>query len=240
MSDVRLRYRELAYQLVPFFKSLGRGFKVMYAFGVMFDCMVDMMAIAVRSKFPNQESDQSLQWIGRDRLIQRGPNESAADYAASLRGWLDAHATKGNAYRLLQQLHRFYQPSPLSADLIIPSGKRYALDTAGAVTTSAAAWNLEDPTEWARWWLEIDWPNEIGDDGNWGDPGTWGDGGVWDYDLTADEINAVRTVPREWNNAHCEGEVRLVNGGLELWDHPERTLDPGVQLTGTGAVLRID
>jgi hypothetical protein len=87
-----------------------------------------------------------------------------------------------------------------------------------------------DSEHWARWWLYIEWPSTLETDGVWDDPGFWDDGGVWDSNLTVAEVESIRLVPTEWNNAHSKGEVVVYNlTPDELWDDPvELWDDPGL------------
>jgi hypothetical protein len=207
------------------------GEKVMYALAVQLDALGDAVAAAVKSRFPNLYSHESLPYVGRDRKISRGRTETDEVYASRLTRWLDDHATRGGPYALLAQVYAHYAPTTFAVDLIYASGRRFQMDADGVVATrDAIVWTPDtDTARWARWWLFYEWPDEILADGLWGDAGTWSDGGVWDSDLTAEDVEDMRLVPREWNAGHALGKVVLLSGDLELWDYPDGTWgDPGL------------
>lgn len=203
------------------------GEKVMYALAVHADALGDAVAAAVKSRFPNYYSAESLPYIGRDRKISRGRIETDAVYASRLNRWLDDHATRGGPYALLAQVYAHFAPAAFAVDLVYFSGRRFRMDANGVVATrDDITWTPDtNAVRWARWWLFYYWPTEILSDGVWDDPGTWSDGGVWDSDLTAEEVTDLRLVPREWNAAHAMGNVVLLSGDLELWDYPDGTWD---------------
>lgn len=207
------------------------GEKVMYALGVHADALGDAVAAAVKMRFPNYYSAESLPYIGRDRKISRGRIETDATYATRLNRWLDDHATRGGPYALLKQVVAYFAPASFAVDLVYFSGRRFQIDANGVVATrDNIAWVPDgNAAQWARWWLFYYWPDEILSDGLWSDAGTWDDGGVWDSDLTTQQVEEIRLVPREWNAAHALGNVVLLSGDLELWDYPDGTWDdPGL------------
>jgi hypothetical protein len=119
---------------------------------------------------------------------------------------------------MLAQLFAHYAPTNFEIDLIYRSGRRFAMATDGTVVR-------DDPTsvhvvDWPKWVLFYFWPFAAASDGLWISPGVWDDGGVWDSTLTPEEVTDLRVVPREWNAAHCSGQIVLFTGTVELWDYP--------------------
>jgi hypothetical protein len=208
----------------------------MYAMAVHADALGDSIAAAVKSRFPNYYSAESLPYIGRDRKISRGRAEADAVYASRLNRWLDDHQTRGGPYAMLAQVYAHFATAPFAVDLVYFSGRRFQMDVAGAVSTrDDYSWTPDtDTARWARWWLFYYWPTEILSDGIWDDAGTWSDGGVWDSDLTAANVSDLRLVPREWNAGHAMGIVVLLSGDLELWDYPAGTWDDSGLWTDRG------
>lgn len=212
------------------------GEKVMYALAAQADALGDAVSAAVKSRFPNVYSGESLQYIGRDRKISRGRVETDVVYASRLTRWLDDHSTRGGPYALLAQVYAYYAPAAFAVDLVYFSGRRFQMDAAGAVSTrDDYSWTPDsDATRWARWWLFYRWPTSLTDDGTWASAGAWSDGGVWESNLTEQDVADARLVPREWNAAHANGKVVLLYGDLELWDYPAGTWGDGGTWTAYG------
>jgi hypothetical protein len=207
---------------VPRWLKAGVGGALLYAFGLTTDLMGDAAAEAVKSKFPGYEREDSLNEIGKDRRIRRGPNEAASTYAKRLPQWLLDHKTRGGPYALLKQIHAYYISNPFAVALVYNGGRTFAMDVVGNVTMSDNALFVapDGGTDWCRWWLFYSWPGAVNSDGNWGDPGTWGDGGIWDSDVTIEERNDIIQVPSEWKAAHAKGFVVLLNGGQAVMEVP--------------------
>lgn len=212
------------------------GEKVMYALAAQADALGDSVIAAVKSRFPNVYSGESLQYIGRDRKISRGRVETDVVYASRLTRWLDDHATRGGPYALLAQVNAYFAPASFVVELVYFSGRRFISSAAGVVATrDDYTWTPDtNTTRWARWWLFYRWPTSLTGDGIWSDAGTWSDGGVWDSNLTEQEVADVRLVPHEWNTAHALGVVVLLYGDLELWDYPAGTWADAGLWTSTG------
>jgi hypothetical protein len=126
------------------------------------------------------------------------------------------------------------------------------MDPNGVVTRDIHTFNPDNIDDWARWWLFLfgppyayssdgDW-SALGtwDDGEtwdsvsdswdgvevWTEAGiTWDDGGTWDTTLTIAQVEDLRIVPKNFDNAHTTGTVVVLNADLELWDYPEGTWD---------------
>lgn len=203
--------------------------KMLWAFGTMLDGLVEMQDAALRHRFPGLYSFESLPLLGRERRIRRGPNESAEVYASRLPRWLDDHRRRGGPYAMLEQVRAYWAPVAFTVELIYRTGRRFTMEPGESIVLDDVPYDYDtQPTKHARWWLFYAWPDGVGDDGIWDDTGTWSDGGVWDSDLTPDDVENIRAIPTEWNNARCFGEVVLLSGDRELWDYPIGTWDdPG-------------
>jgi hypothetical protein len=219
-------WRDTLRQIVPVWlrgKNLGG---VLFAVGSIVDTMNDALVGSVKARFPGKYGTEPYGIIGRERRIRRGRTEPDATYQQRLVGWLDAHALRGGPIALLQQLWQHYAPNNFAIELVYANGRRFSLAVDGSITWD----DVGDfhTAEWAHWTLYFHWPDPVHTDGVWDDAGTWDDGGVWDSDLTPQEVTDLRLIPREWNAAHCFGNVVLLNSSIELWDYPVGTWDdPG-------------
>ena len=187
-------------------RALGFADKYMYSFAVHADMLGEALTAGVKLRFPGLYSPESLPLIGRERRIARGPAESDASYAPRLLRWLDDHRARGGPYAMLAQIYAYYAASgSFVVELVYRNGKRFAMDTAGAVVEDLVAFSVDaEPERWARWWLFYYLPP-----------------GVDVTALTDAEVASYRLVPREWNAAHCIGSLMLVGDGGELWNYPD-------------------
>lgn len=202
----------------------GNAEKVLYSIGVHLDALVDAAVLAVKFRFPNLVTAETLPLIGRERRIARGPSNTDAVYANRLRTWRQDHRKRGGPISLLNQLGAYYDHL-FAIDLYyVPSltrdARRFALSVGGVITwTLDAAWTAYfnaslDGNELrrGRWWLKYAWPSTVSNDGTWGSGGTWDDGGVWDSGLTPAQVADLLVVPTEWNTAHAHGMIILDDG----------------------------
>jgi hypothetical protein len=235
-----LTFRDTIRQISPPWLRRGNAEKLLYALALPFDALAEAVASAVKLRFPGVYSPESLPYLGRDRRIRRGRNENSHVYAERLTRWLDDHRSRGGPYAMLAQLHAHYAPEAFDIELVYFSGRTFSLDPDGNVTISDIEWLPDaDEAKWARWWLFFHWPDPIGLDGTWGDGALWGDGGVWGYDLSSEDVDDLRSVPREWNAAHAVGRLVLLFEGVELWGYPEGTWGEPGGVWGSPVLLNI-
>lgn len=195
------------------------------------DDMAKDTADSIKLRFPVQNGDQdALALIGKERRILRGPNEAGNTYAARLNEWLDDHKTRGGPYALARQLYLFWKDSlGVPFQIVYWSGRRYSVDTAGAITRDDISWTNPNGTgHWSEFWifydvsgLAADWITEDGS-------GVIDDAGeqiIFDVlsggALTPDDVENFSSVPREWSAAHiAKIHVVLVYGNARLWGYP--------------------
>lgn len=187
-------FRDLARKLSPSWLQTGNAEKIIYAVGLQVDALVEALAPAIKIRYPNLYSAESLPIIGRQRRIRRGPNESAESYGKRLRRWLDDHPRRGGPYALLEQLRAYFLPLQFPMHLIYRSGARYVMNPDGNVTRDII--NSELFPQWARWWLLL-----------------------YSDDLSATDAE-LAAVPQEWIAAHMMGEVIVMRSDSVLWDYP--------------------
>lgn len=183
------------------------GEKVGYAIGIVLDAVSDGLKAGVRVRFPGAGTDEALPAIGRDRQIERGPNEDATAYAARLRVHLDTWSRAGSAGAMLEQLRHYFTPSFIPIRVVSSKADWHEIDPGtGVVTKTAnqANWTWDSHTD--RWWRA--WPILDSSGGPWtpdlwGDPGNWGDGGTWGSNATLTEVNQIRSIVAKWKPAHA-------------------------------------
>jgi len=206
-------FRDTLRLISPPWLRKGNNEKFGYALGVVCDDLTDAAVAGVKIRFPGLYSDESLPQIGRERRIRRGRTETTATYAIRLRRWLTDHRRRGGPYAMLAQLYAHYAPNTFPIELIYVSGRRYSVDTSGNVVRDTTTWTFDTNTAlWCRWLLVFHWPVSIDDTGTWDTDTIWDDTAtVWDANLTPQDVEDIRLIPKEWNAAHAIGIVQLID-----------------------------
>lgn len=210
------------------------GSKLMGAIGEVLDDHLVRLTDGLKLRFPGigVDDDGALPYIGRDRLIRRGPSELAATYAARLRLWWDSHRTRGGPYALLHQLYEYFLADlNVRMDVVSQLGNRHWIDAAGVITHDQISWGGGGPTAafgWAHVWvifyLDHLYVRLVDEDGN---PLVTDEGDYIVVDTLASgtipesAAENFRVIPREWSAAHIPFiTVVLLYGSVELWDYP--------------------
>jgi hypothetical protein len=178
--------------------------KVLVAIGAHVDRMIDGAVAAVQHGHPGIVSNESLGYIGSDRLLRQPPLESAAAFTERLRGWRDVHRRRGTGRALLEQLRVVFADAIPETRLQYRNGVEYVLHTDGTITRGASTLRaLSGPPErWARWWLDIS-------------------GGV----LANASVPLLVLLTTEWNAEHTQGRV-FVRNNARRWSGSRRWSDP--------------
>lgn len=230
-------FRDALRRITPRWLATGLAEKILYAIGLHLDGIGDGCADGVKKRFP-EPADDSIDKIGRDRSILRGPTELATDYGARMKTWLDDHRNRGGPYALLDQTGRFWL-EVYDLSLLYASGTRFdRAKVTGIVTRATSIAGFGSVLGWANWWLVFTWTPTLATDGIWSDSGLWDDAGTWDSSLSLEDANNLKLVPTAWNTAHAKGRVVLLHDGAELWGLPVGLWgDPGTW--GQGVHLEI-
>lgn len=199
-----LTHRDTMKQVCPPWLQRGLAEKILYALALHCDIMADAIIAGVKHRFPGLYSFESLPLLGRERRIPRGRSESDAGYADRLTRFLTDHRRRGGPYAMLAQLFAYYQPNAFPIDLVYyTQGRRFHMDVDGVVTRDITGWKPDNnAAKWARWWMFFytdQWAS---------------------VPPTADELQDLKLVPRQWNAAHPFGTLILFPSTGELWGWP--------------------
>lgn len=213
------RFRQAFYKLLPSWLTEGEGELVLGSLGVLKDAWLERLTQGLYARFPSYAPESALAYLGRDRKIVRGINESAASYSARLLRWLEDHRIRGNPFALMAQL-RAYCNADVRIRTVDAAGNWFTLDRDGTRSFTLGAgnwdWDTEAASQWSRFWVII-YPTADGEP--WSDPGDWGDAalwgsGVWGANSTAtigttatrEQVASVRSIVREWqpDGTRCE------------------------------------
>ncbi len=145
----RTPYTTLVRRVTPPWLQRTVGGRLMQVLAGQADELVDKTIDAVLLRLPGAQATidpGALALTGRERRIRRGPGEDAATYARRLRGWWDAHRTRGGPYALLGQLYAFFLDwLNVRMDVVYYSGTRRWIDEAGTITRDSIAWTASGP-----------------------------------------------------------------------------------------------
>lgn len=213
------------------------GTKFIGGLGDVIDDLIDRTADGAALRFPFDNPDpDALALIGRERRIRRGPGESAKTYANRIRGWWDAHKTRGGPYALLGQLYAFFKDTyDVRIDVVAQSGNRHYITAGGGgvVTHDSITWTGDGSGGWAHIWVfyyltEVD-DELVLDDGtiiidDAGDEISVST--LFSGTISADDAEQFLAVPREWSAAHIPYvTVVLLYGLARLWNYPQPITD---------------
>lgn len=183
-------------------KPNGAGF--MRSFRTVLDALVARTVESVKLPMPGEGSPTALGYVGNDRNIERGPNQTDDGYVAQLRMAFDTWRNAGGARTLLTQLRAYFAPSngpPMR--LVSNRATWHEIDPVTGVVTKTidgTNWDWDGLTDrWWRGWPIIDvtglWELRL-----WGD-GIWGDG-VWGSTMTESEVISIRAIVAKWKPAN--------------------------------------
>ena len=157
----------------PTFFQGPNGSRYLYAMRVVWDGLDDAMTYAVLARYPTTCPPDAYQWIGQDRQIDQGFQESTASYTARLVQWLDVWGYAGLPTSELMALLAYVtpdQPEVLTVDNsgnwhVYPAGTTpfpptQTLPTPPTLSTGTWNWDsLGDPYgydwQWWRMWIVI-------------------------------------------------------------------------------------
>lgn len=204
-------FRDAAWRLSPPRLRTSRAARMVYSFiGLPLDQIAQAAEEATKARFPSICPDDALPFIGRDRGIRRGPNESTDHYRARLLLWIDVWRGAGVGRAMLDQIAGFLSPQSPRIRIWTQVGvvyERAADGTFSIQRATAGLWNWDGFTAlWARFWLIIDSPGGApwSRDGTWGDGEHWGDNAstaTWGSTATANEVQGIRAIVDDWKPA---------------------------------------
>jgi len=191
-------------------KPFGVAEKLFWVLGACVDGTIEWFVQGAQARMPGQGTPTALGYIGRDRRIRRGFDESDASYAARLLTWRADHRLEGTPASLFSQLRGFLSPHNPVMRYVNRTGTSTVgwatIDSAGVFSYVPVALNWDWDTQLSlasRFWLVIYPPSQLWtDDGLWGDGDSyWGDEGTWGSTATTAQVETVRGIVKEWASA---------------------------------------
>lgn len=248
----RFSFIEGMTRLAPPWLRRKVGAAVLKGAGEAIEVQLDRTIEGIKKRFPDANSLEALDLLGRERRILRGPDEPATSFAERLILWWDSHLLRGGPYALLTQTHEFFKDTDnLPIDLINNSGSAYRIDTAGVITRAPIdGWTGDGnlPEKWARIFLlfelssgsvvEDNWITESGDNM----VTESGDNLVVSSSplvLSQAEKDVFCSVPLEWRAGHIDKIfiILLPPGGVVFGFPPAQFGDAGLTFGGGDGLL---
>lgn len=193
--------------LLPPWLLRTEGLKFFRALSDVIDDHRDRLVAGIKLRFPGLYTLDGVDKIGRERRLRRGPNESAAVYAARLRRWWEDHRTRGNGYALLEQMLAYLvdlMDPPY--DVVSYLGVRHTMDSSGVITRDTITWGNDETGMWARLWVFLYDPN-VGP-------------------VDAATLEAYAAIVRDWIPAHISScTLVVIHPDTRLWDYPQPVPD---------------
>lgn len=202
--------RNIAMRIAPRWLKGPNASRVLYAPGLVNDAAAVLEGEGLRAGLPQIANDDALPFLGRDRVLTRGPSELAADYSTRLTSFRKAHRGRGGTYELLRQLRYWYSPYFRSITYVQNNSIWYQIDAGGTITktdkSATPNWKWDarwggvgaaaNPVWW-RFWIIVDgspyfqW--KWGDGHHYGDPDL-----VWGTTMPAWAVNGIRGIIKTW------------------------------------------
>ncbi len=231
-------FRDQVLELAPPWLREEVGGTLLRAFGTVLDALVVRTNEAVKLRFPEVGSYTALGYTGNDRVIERGPNQTHAGYAAQLRAAFDTWRNAGGGRTVLSQLRLYFVGGPdMPAMRLVGEGHGgfaiwHEVDTVTGVWTKykvADNWNWNDDQKNRRGWCIIEgdgiWTLDY-----WGDAGDWGDGGVWGSDMTEADATNLNATVKKWKGSHMRAQI-ILTFDADLFQRTDAIAD---NVDGTG------
>ena len=192
---------------------------------MMASSRLDRLRTGILCRFPGNGTmpADALQYAGRDRKIRRGPAEPQDVYELRLVGAIDKHRTRGNAWRMMEQIRAYCYPHAVRVRIWTDRGDVYTLDrdeTTDLVRATAWDWDGTFGVDgvWSRFWVLIyvttDATPQPWQRLTWGMPGlVWGGPYTWGSTATPADVQSIRSIVETWKpeGTHCRHIMVVFN-----------------------------
>ncbi len=207
-----MAFRHIITNVAPPWLQGYVGSRILYTCGLIFDEIAEFVTQGMQARMPGIGTPTALPYVGRDRKIVRGFDETDDNYAARLPLWLDVdhHKTRGSPYALITQLKGYLAPHELRIRTVDNNGTWFSEDEDGTRYENLAEgnWDWDGGTDWSRFWVILYpqaslWTETVE---MVGDPALWGGAvGAPVYTVgttaTLNQVQTIRQIVAEWHPA---------------------------------------
>lgn len=202
-------FRDLIRENSPPWLRRKWGERFLYVPGLVLDAFTHWAIDGVRARFPdNGDRVDHLGALCRDRRIVRGFAEPAEALRVRLKRWRIDHRTRGNAVSMLNQLAAYLTGYAVPMRYVNDRGTWITRDPDGTITIERLAGNWDWDTKYpltarTRFWVILYPPAELWEPlGTYADGHRWaGGGGTHGTTATREQVDAVRSIVRDWKAA---------------------------------------
>ena len=195
------------------------GFRFLWSLATTIDGIIEYAMQGAQARLPGAGVADALPFIGRDRGIIRGAEETDESYADRLVQWLDYWRGAGNAWVLIRALQA-YLPLETRVKLVTRASFWYTLNADGTIEyTQASNWNwdsLSNPERAGRWsdfWIVID-PPHFPTDTLWGDGASkWGEAPLQTFgsDVSTGIAKSIIDIVSQWKGPHTHFDTLILS-----------------------------
>lgn len=231
------RFRTSFLKLVPSWLSEGEGGDVLWSLGLLMDAWMERLEQGLHARFPSHAPSDALAFIGRDRRIVRGIDESAGSYVGRLLRWLDAWRRAGSAASVLGQLWGYFNTYRVRMRTVASNATRAVWhtltenqstsgDPADLVTKSVQTpsdWNWDGLTAYFARFYTIIYPASVSPApfalrGTFDNVDalnrTWDEweslGQMFDTTATASQVAGIQAIANGWKGEHNVSHWMLI------------------------------
>jgi hypothetical protein len=242
------RFRDESDAISPSWLNGPNGARMRMALSVLVDANADAATYAVLARFPSKAPDDALPWIGLDRQLTQGYQETSAHYRLRLPQWLDRWRFSGKPVGVLVAARDWIGPQLPNMEVVSTNATdstsrwwSYAdgtdaypstqpLPTPPTLTMVAPEnWNWDgNAARWFRSYLIVfatttPW---ITSSGTWGSSGKkWGDPSKsWGVTAPSNIMQGLQRLVKQWKRAGAFYEWIIVTFDGTLFD-PAQTAD---------------
>jgi hypothetical protein len=216
------KFRDKLVLTAPKWLQRTNGYRLLFSLGSVFDALADSALLAVKCRYPGLlDPVHTLPYLGRDRKMRRGLNETSAVFAGRLKDHLDVNRRRGLGLLMLEQIKIMLAPAAFDAWIVHnrgtsatpnETGMALKMDSSEVFTNYETPWYWDDTGNLSRFWLILSVPDaDFDPDGYWGDPGQWGDGGYWGTEEDPSAwMNAIKSVIQDFTPANMTLDTIII------------------------------
>jgi len=226
-------FRESVKTICPSWLQGFWGYRFMYNCATHIDAVSEALKQGVLARMPGYGTREALPFIGHDRQILRGFQETDAAYIARLQQAIPTWKVAGNPYAIIGQLAGYVSPFVPTIRYVV-NGQDDQGDgfsdwitlQAGSTTYTRAQprdwdWFGSDPGDF-HFWIILYILNAPATGlilpKNWG-TWTWGDGSSWGSTATQALVGDIRSIVSKWkaSGSDCTNIIVVHNDPSNIW-----------------------
>lgn len=147
MADIAPSQRDAIKQLSPPWLATGFSEKFLYNIGLGADALLEKLNQAMKAHMPTLCDPTALPYLGADRLMGQGPNESNANFRLRLKKAFDTWQNAGSRRSVLQQVLGYVANQSTTFATKMPLGAIVSTSGPGNTSTWDVFYSDDDTTK---------------------------------------------------------------------------------------------